>query len=32
MLVAIIYRGGGDDHIGGGDRMWDFVCELVHSQ
>ena len=30
--VEIIYRDGGDNYIGGGDIMWDFVGELVHSQ
>ena len=32
MLVAIIYGGGGSDHICGGDRMRYLVGELVHSQ
>ena len=32
VLVAIIYGGGGGDHIGGADIMRDLVGELVHSQ
>ena len=32
MLVAIIFGGGGGDHIGGGNIMRDLVGELVHIQ
>ena len=32
MLVVTIYRGGGGERIGGGDRIRELVGELVHSQ
>ena len=32
MLVVIIYRGGGGERIGGGDRIRELVGKLVHSQ